>query len=59
MDSLYAVDPSAGTIEWFYGSAQVSGRDHCSRLCFDVRREPEGDPEGCYVVDFPRLPRQG
>ncbi|MFE3946582.1 hypothetical protein ACFXPV_32725 [Streptomyces sp. NPDC059118] len=53
------MDPSADTIDWFYGSVLVSGHDHYSRLCFDVRWEPEGDPEGCDVVDFLRLARQG
>ncbi|WP_245193122.1 hypothetical protein [Amycolatopsis alba] len=57
ISSLYAVDPSPETMEWFYGSVLISGNDHHSRLSFDARWEPEGDPEGCYTVDFLRLPR--
>ncbi|WP_344325890.1 hypothetical protein [Kitasatospora putterlickiae] len=55
MNSLYAVDPSPETMEWFYGSVLVSGHLAHDGLCFDVRWEPEGDPEGCYEVDFLRL----
>ncbi|NEC02717.1 hypothetical protein [Streptomyces anulatus] len=55
INSLYAVDPSPETIEWFYGSALVSGHRVHDGLCFDTRWEPEGDPEGAYRVDFLRL----
>ncbi|MEV7548704.1 hypothetical protein AB0N89_03670 [Amycolatopsis sp. NPDC089917] len=59
ISGLYAVDPSPETMEWFYGSVLISGNDGHSRLTFDARWEPEGDPEGCYTVDFLRLPRAG
>jgi hypothetical protein len=55
MNSLYAVDPSVETADWLHGSVLISGHLGRSGLCFDVRFEPEGDPEGCYVVDFLRL----
>ncbi|EME52383.1 hypothetical protein [Amycolatopsis decaplanina] len=57
ISSLYAVDPSPESMEWFHGSVLISGNDDHSRLSFDARWEPEGDPEGCYTVDFLRLPR--
>ncbi|MFB6887993.1 hypothetical protein ACFCX4_01585 [Kitasatospora sp. NPDC056327] len=59
MNSLYAVDPSPETVEWFYGSVLVSGHLSHDGLCFDVRWEPEGDPGGRYEVDFLRLPGIG
>ncbi|MFE2109492.1 hypothetical protein ACFXAF_27035 [Kitasatospora sp. NPDC059463] len=52
MNSLYAVDPSPETVEWLAGSVLVSGHLVYDGLCFDVRWEPEGDPDGCYVADF-------
>ncbi|GGQ65105.1 hypothetical protein [Kitasatospora griseola] len=62
MNSLYAVDPSPDTMEWFYGSVLISGHLVHNGLCFDARWEPEGDPDGCYQVDFLQLagfPRKG
>ncbi|MFD8597812.1 hypothetical protein ACFV1L_22685 [Kitasatospora sp. NPDC059646] len=55
MNSLYGVDPSPETMEWFYGSVLVSGHCRHDGLCFDVRWEPEGDPDGCFTADFLRL----
>ncbi|MFE1408329.1 hypothetical protein ACFW5D_32885 [Streptomyces sp. NPDC058770] len=57
-NSLYEVDPGPDTIDWLYGSVLVSADHAGTGLCFDTRWEPEGDPQGCYVVDFLRLDRR-
>ena len=58
-NSLYEVDPGPDTIDWLYGSVLISADHGGTGLCFDTRWEPEGDPQGCYVVDFLRLDRRG
>ena len=55
VNNLYAFDPIPATMTWFFGSILISGHHERSGLAFDSRYEPEGDPEGMYVLDFLRF----
>lgn len=55
VNNLYRFEPTPENMEWFFGSILISGHHEQSGLCFDARYEPEGDPEGAYVLDFLRF----
>ncbi|MGW3498015.1 hypothetical protein [Streptomyces sp. NPDC001020] len=57
-NGLYEVDPGPDTIDWLYGSVLISADHAGTGLSFDTRWEPEGDPQGYYVVDFLCLDRR-
>lgn len=55
LNCFFEVDPTPDTMEWFYGSVLIGGTNLGTGYCFDARFEPEGDPNGSYVVDFIRV----
>ncbi|MHA8111808.1 hypothetical protein ACX122_01555 [Kosakonia cowanii] len=57
-NNFYAFEPNAENMRWFYGSILISGHNQ-KGLCFDSRYEPEGDPDGAFVLDFIQLPQDG
>jgi len=58
INNFYQIDPSENTMDWFHCSVLISGHSTRSGLCFDARYEPEGDPEGEFVVDFLTLDKK-
>jgi len=52
INNLFEVELTAETTEWFSSSVLLGGVRRSTGHCFDSRVEPEGDPEGEFVVDF-------
>lgn len=52
VNNFYAFEPTPENMEWFYGSILISGHNDQMSLCFDSKYEPEGDPNGEYILDF-------
>ncbi|MBD2816818.1 hypothetical protein ID850_19305 [Xenorhabdus sp. Flor] len=52
VNNFYEYEPIEENMDWFYGSILITGHHVSSDLCFDSRYEPEGDPNGSYVLDF-------
>ncbi|EIX1535936.1 hypothetical protein E7W39_04700 [Cronobacter sakazakii] len=58
VNNFYEYEPTIENMTWFYGSILISGHNN-KGLCFDARYEPEGDPNGEFVVDFLKLSKKG
>ncbi|NHB90318.1 hypothetical protein [Photorhabdus tasmaniensis] len=52
VNNFYDYEPTKENMDWFYGSILISGHNSLDGLCFDSRYEPEGDPNGLFVLDF-------
>ncbi|MCG8709709.1 hypothetical protein JHU04_002960 [Brenneria sp. 4F2] len=54
VNNFYSLEPSSENRDWFCGSVLISGNNN-KGLCFDSKFEPEGDPNGEFVLDFIQL----
>ena len=54
INRLFDLEPISENMEWFYGSVLISGHN-TDGLCFDVRYEPEGEPDGEFIIDLLQL----
>ena len=52
INNLYEVELTPETSGWFSSSVLIGGARQSTGHCFDSRVEPEGDPDGEFVVDF-------
>lgn len=52
INNLFEVELTKETTEWFSSSVLLGGVRRSTGHCFDARVEPEGDPEGEFVIDF-------
>ena len=52
INNLFEVELTKETTEWFSSSVLLGGVRKSTGHCFDARVEPEGDPEGEFVIDF-------
>ncbi|TDK53410.1 hypothetical protein [Pseudomonas moraviensis] len=52
INNLFEVELTPDTSEWFSSSVLIGGVRRSTGRCFDSRVEPEGDPEGYFVIDF-------
>lgn len=50
INNFYEVDPVDEFIEYFYGSVLISGDNKNMGLSFDSRYEPEGIPNGNFIL---------
>ncbi|EIX6435699.1 hypothetical protein MKU92_004733 [Salmonella enterica] len=50
INNFYEVDPVDEFIEYFYGSVLISGDNKNMGLSFDSRYEPEGTPDGYFIL---------
>jgi hypothetical protein len=52
INNLFEAELTKDTTEWFNSSVLLGGVRRSTGHCFDARVEPEGDPEGQFVIDF-------
>ncbi|MFJ3377467.1 hypothetical protein ACIPLA_21495 [Pseudomonas sp. NPDC086112] len=52
INNLFEVDLKPETAHWFSSSVLLGGARKGTGYCFDSRVEPEGDPDGEFVVEF-------
>ncbi|MBL0795317.1 hypothetical protein [Pseudomonas sp. B7] len=52
INNLYEVELTSETAHWFSSSVLLGGARKSTGYCFDSRVEPEGDPNGEFVVEF-------
>lgn len=52
INNLFEVELTPETTGWFSSSVLLAGVRRSTGRCFDARVEPEGDPDGEFVVDF-------
>lgn len=52
INNLFEVELTPQTADWFSSSVLLGGVRRSTGDCFDARLEPEGDPDGEFVVDF-------
>jgi hypothetical protein len=52
LNNLFDVELTPDTAHWFSSSVLLGGCRRSTGYCFDSRVEPEGDPEGEFVVEF-------
>lgn len=52
INNLFEVDLTPETSAWFCSSVLLGGTRRSTGHCFDSRVEPEGDPDGEFVIDF-------
>ncbi|WP_139833055.1 MULTISPECIES: hypothetical protein [unclassified Pseudomonas] len=52
INNLFEVELTPSTAEWFSSSVLLGGVRRSTGHCFDSRVEPEGDPNGEFVIDF-------
>jgi hypothetical protein len=52
INNLFEAELTKDTTEWFSSSVLLGGVRRSTGHCFDARVEPEGDPEGQFVIDF-------
>ena len=50
INNFYEVEPVEEFIEYFYGSVLISGDCKNMGLGFDSRYEPEGTPDGFFIL---------
>ncbi|WP_336282396.1 hypothetical protein [Cronobacter dublinensis] len=58
VNNFYEYEPTVENMNWFYGSVLISGHNN-KGLCFDAKYEPEGDPDGEFIVDFLKISKKG
>lgn len=51
-NNFYIYEPTPENMEWFYGSYVICASNIQAKLAFESWYEPEGDPEGCFIIDF-------
>jgi len=52
INNLYEVELTPETCGWFSNSVLIGGVRQSTGHCFDTRVEPEGDPDGEFVIDM-------
>ena len=52
INNLFEVEPTKETAEWFSSSVLLGGVRRSTGHCFDARVEPEGDPDGEFIIEF-------
>jgi hypothetical protein len=52
INNLFEVSLTPATAAWFSSSVLIGGVRRSTGHCFDARVEPEGDPNGEFVIDF-------
>jgi hypothetical protein len=52
INNLFEVELTPETSSWFSSSVLIGGVRRSTGHCFDFRVEPEGDPNGEFVIDF-------
>ncbi|MED7666588.1 hypothetical protein GXB78_05110 [Pseudomonas moraviensis subsp. stanleyae] len=52
INNLFEVELTAETCDWFSSSVLIGGARQSTGHCFDTRVEPEGDPDGEFVIDM-------
>lgn len=52
INNLFEVKLTTETSDWFTSSVLLGGVRRSTGHCFDSRVEPEGDPNGEFVIDF-------
>jgi len=52
INNLYEVELTPETCGWFSSSVLIGGVRQSTGHCFDTRVEPEGDPDGEFVIDM-------
>ena len=52
INNLFEVELTPETSDWFSSSVLIGGVRRSTGHCFDSRVEPEGDPNGEFVIDF-------
>lgn len=52
INNLFEVDFTPETVEWFSNSVLLGGVRRTTGHCSDSRLEPEGDPDGEFVIEF-------
>ena len=55
INNLFEVELTPETSDWFTCSVLLGGVRRSSGHCFDSRVEPEGDPNGEFVIDFLKI----
>ncbi|HHS7810780.1 hypothetical protein J1G18_27640 [Pseudomonas sp. MIS38] len=55
INNLFEVELTPETSDWFTCSVLLGGVRPSSGHCFDSRVEPEGDPNGEFVIDFLKI----
>ncbi|SHO59311.1 hypothetical protein [Vibrio quintilis] len=50
INNFYEVDPVEEFIEYYYGSVLIGGSNKIMGLSFDSRYEPEGTPNGYFIL---------
>jgi len=52
INNLFEVELTKETAEWFSSSVLLGGVRRSTGHCFDARVEPEGDPDGEFIIEF-------
>jgi hypothetical protein len=52
INNLFEVELTKETAEWFSSSVLLGGVRTSTGHCFDARVEPEGDPDGEFIIEF-------
>ncbi|MCF4993958.1 hypothetical protein GIW70_22395 [Pseudomonas syringae] len=52
INNLFEVSLTPATVAWFSSSVLIGGVRRSTGHCFDARVDPEGDPDGEFVIDF-------
>lgn len=52
INNLFEVELTKDTTEWFSSSVLLGGVRRSTGHCFDARVEPEGDPDGEFIIEF-------
>ena len=55
INNLYEIELTPETAHWFSSSVLLGGARQSTGYCFDSRVEPEGDPNGEFVIDFLKI----
>lgn len=55
INNFFEVELTPETKDWFTSSVLLGGVRRSSGHCFDSRVEPEGDPDGEFVIDFLKI----
>lgn len=52
INNLFEVELTPENVDWFTSSVLIGGVRRSTGHCFDSRLEPEGDPDGEFVIEF-------
>jgi hypothetical protein len=55
INNFFEVELTQETNDWFTSSVLLGGVRRSSGHCFDSRVEPEGDPDGEFVIDLLKI----